>query len=732
MIQSIKNFWQGSLRVRLIGYFMLLSLLMASVGPFLSFTLSKKALQSSIVDRLDTASTLKEAELNRWVTDREVDITLISQDPRLLIQAGVLLKKDILNTFYSPSYQNLSSYFDDVLHYNTNFSEIFILTAVGGEIVLSTSPENEGQYRVTDLYFTEGRKGLYTQNIYPSPATGKPVMTVATPIFNKRGEVLGVIAAHLNMERLDNIILERAGLGVSGETYLVDQYSSFVSEAKFGRDDFPRGVHTIGIDAALSGESGTDLYLNYNNIPVVGVYRWIPERDVALISEISQEEAFAPARELSTLIFLLGVGLSLVSFFVIYFLAQQITTPILRIAETAREVAAGHLYKTAPVLTKDEIGVLATSFNSVTERTRDLIHTLEARVAERTRALELRSTYLEGAAEIGRVAASFINADELVIQVVDLIRERFDLYYVGLFLADKNGEWAVLKAGTGKAGETMLANHHRLKIGDGMIGWAVKYGEARIALDVGEDAVRFDNPAVPDTRSEGALPLRSRGRVLGALTVQSKEASAFTMEIIMTLQTMADQIALALDNAELLARSESALKAERRAYGDLSFQSWRSIQDSKAASAYRVGTDGILKPSNEKAIYKKETQAILDGQLIQENGQVALLPIKSRGHVIGGIRVKKSEQSGKWTKEQIQLMETISEQMSVALESARLFEETQQKAQREAIISDISAKVGASMRVDTILKTTVQELGKALEGTDIAFEITGPDKDKKL
>jgi GAF domain-containing protein len=344
-----------------------------------------------------------------------------------------------------------------------------------------------------------------------------------------------------------------------------------------------------------------------------------------------------------------------------------------------------------------------------------------------TKRLEIQSSYLKGATEVSRAATTFTDAKKLSEQVVRLIHEHFDLYYVGLFILDKKEEYAVLRAGTGVAGEIMLANNHRLKVGEGMIGWAVQHGEPRIALDVGEDAVRFENPLLPETRSEGALPLRSRGRVLGALTIQSKEEAAFTPDIITVLQAMADQIAIAFDNAELLARSEAAFEAERRAYGELSLKSWQALIRRENIPVYTITADGELEAAPAETD-PAEIKAIYEGKIIQDDGKTILLPIKSRGQILGGIRITKENTQEKWTKSQIQLAETLAEQLSVALESARLFEETQRKAQREAIISDISAKIGSSFRMDKIIQTTVKELGEALNETEVTFRLTNPQK----
>jgi GAF domain-containing protein len=162
---------------------------------------------------------------------------------------------------------------------------------------------------------------------------------------------------------------------------------------------------------------------------------------------------------------------------------------------------------------------------------------------------------------VGQTATSYLEAEALIQQVTDLIKDQFGLYYVGLFVVDERNEWAELRAGTGEAGQKMLAREHRLRVGDGMIGWSIANAQARVALDTGTDAVRFDNPDLPDTRSEAAIPMRSRGRVLGALSVQSTKGAAFDQDTIVVLQTMADQVAVAVDNARLFAAAQEALEA---------------------------------------------------------------------------------------------------------------------------------------------------------------------------
>ena len=212
-------------------------------------------------------------------------------------------------------------------------------------------------------------------------------------------------------------------------------------------------------------------------------------------------------------------------------------------------------------------------FNPLREKTAEL----QRQVAERKRAeaererllaeLEYRSTQLKTAAEVSKSTSMILDPDELMGQAVELIQQRFSFYYVGLFLVDEAGEWAVLRSGTGQAGQRMLEVGHKLAVGgDSTIGQCVANAQARIALDVGKEAIRFDNPYLPETRSEMALPLTSRGRwCIGALTVQSADEAAFSTRDIAVLQTMADHLAIAIENARLYEQVQlNAVELEER------------------------------------------------------------------------------------------------------------------------------------------------------------------------
>ncbi|MFQ5615066.1 MAG: GAF domain-containing protein [Anaerolineales bacterium] len=353
------------------------------------------------------------------------------------------------------------------------------------------------------------------------------------------------------------------------------------------------------------------------------------------------------------------------------------------------------------------------------------------RLQRQTQLLEKRSRHLEASAQISQAVSSILEPDPLIRQVVGLIREQFDLYYVGLFQVDGTGEWAVLQAGTGKAGRAMLARKHRLKVGEGMIGWSVANAQARVALEAGEDAVRLATPELPETRSEAAIPLHSRGQVLGALTVQDTQPGIFDEATIVVLQTMADQVAVAIDNARLFAASQEALKSTRRAYGELSREAWQELIRGRPELSYRSDPQGVA--AVEGVWHPEMEQAWQEGKTIQTNGDAGekrslAVPIKVRGSVIGVVDMYKPGEAGGWTPEEISTLENLTNQLGIVLDGARLYEETQQQAEQEHIIGEIAARMRETLNVESVLQTAVRAIGDALDTARIEIQMSSGER----
>ncbi|VFQ44421.1 response regulator [Desulfoluna butyratoxydans] len=377
--------WKQSLMARLVGSFLFLSLTIVSLVGYIGYHQATDALKASVFDRLDTVATFKAGELNRWVEDRMLDVAFFASLSDVRGPAEILLTHPSSDPAYGKAHADLAHVMDDILVGRSDPEEIFILSAVGGQILVSTDSSQEGMYRPKDIYFSRGLQGNAIQGVYASPMTLKPTLTLATPLFDGAGERrLGVLAAHMNLRHMDQIVRNAEGLGQSGESYLVDSLNVFVSADRFGRLEFPRGIHTEGIDTAVSGLNGSGIYENYAGVKVIGVYRWLEERQLALLVEMSLEEAFAPARRLARNIIVVGVVSAWLLALGIYALARQIARPIRTIADTAVQVARGDLDSTVPVPTEDEVGRLARSFNRMVAEVKKHRDHLEFRVAERT------------------------------------------------------------------------------------------------------------------------------------------------------------------------------------------------------------------------------------------------------------------------------------------------------------------------------------------------------------
>jgi GAF domain-containing protein len=350
---------------------------------------------------------------------------------------------------------------------------------------------------------------------------------------------------------------------------------------------------------------------------------------------------------------------------------------------------------------------------------------LEIRVKERTQALERRAVQLRTAAEIGNAAASIRDLDTLLNQIARSLSSRFGFYHTGIFLIDEVGQYAVLRAANSEGGQRMLRRGHKLEIGrKGIVGYVADTGRARIALDVGKDAVYFNNPDLPNTHSEMALPLKAAGHVVGVLDIQSTESQAFTEEDVQILQVIADQIAIAIENSRLLAESQTAVEAARRAYGETAIASWKRLLEKEQNLGF-VGTErGVLPLVLAKEYMRPEAaEAMSQNQVVTSADQSQLFaPISIRGQVIGVLRLAKPNQT-RWTENETQIVRGLADQLSGALESARLYNDAQRRAAKEHTIEEISARVGASPNIDSIMQSAVQELGKIMADSEITIQL---------
>ena len=352
----------------------------------------------------------------------------------------------------------------------------------------------------------------------------------------------------------------------------------------------------------------------------------------------------------------------------------------------------------------------------------ELTEQLEMRVEERTLELEQsaeqlqkRAAQFETIAQLARTINSIQDPDTLLNRITQLVSSSFGFYHVGLFLLDESRQYAVLSAANSEGGKHMLDRQHKLKVGSqGIVGYVTSTGNPRIALDTGADAVYFDNPDLPETRSEMALPLRAGVLILGALDVQSTVQGAFSEEDVEVLSILADVVSVAIENARLFEESERVLAEAQSVYGEFTEDAWRKITKTRKSVGYEI---------------TGKTIRILEGPSEGEN-ITSSVPIKLRDKVIGAMKIRLPENQ-QLSADETDIIQALADRMSTAIENATLLEETQLRAAKEGVLSQFSATISNISQTDKLMSVAVSELQKILEAAEVSFELEDIEQERE-
>lgn len=362
----------------------------------------------------------------------------------------------------------------------------------------------------------------------------------------------------------------------------------------------------------------------------------------------------------------------------------------------------------------------------------DIKTNLEQRVDERTQELETvnrqtsrRVAQLQAITALSESISKLQDLNELFASAASLISERFGFYHVGIFLIDYEREYAIMQAANSEGGKRMLARGHRLKLGTGVVGYAARLGQPRIALDVGADAVFFDNPDLPETRSEVALPLKARGETIGILDVQSTQAGAFSNEDLQVLTALSNQVSIAFENTRLLTETRAALRQVEEVYDEFTRAEWSrtAARAEQAGFRYQTGRIEMIEKglSTPEVISAVKTGTVVSTQAdgSPEKRHTVAVPVKLRGEVIGVLQIESNDPSKTWQPDEIGLVEAVAERAAFALENARLFQDARRRAAKERLISEATSKISGALNMENILHTTAQELERVLGGSEV-------------
>ncbi len=711
---SERRLQRGRLQGRLTIVILVISVPLLLFTPAYLFGQTSTQIRQDAVGNLDQTAQSIAASVDSWLSFNIMALEQLVSQPGIMAMDAATQKPILVSMDETYPYMYLVS--------TTNLSGINIARSDNAELT-----NYSDRTWVQDI---NGGSEVAFQTLI-GRTSGEPAIVISRPIYSNKREIAGVgmFASDLNSF---NSTVSNIQIGETGQAFVVDPQNLVVAhtEPQYANQLTDFSLHPAVV-AMRNLDQDTIRYTDQDGVTWIAYFQ-VLAYGWGTVVEQDEAELLASLYNLQIITWVaIFIGALLLGGLTTLAVRQAIA-PINGLTETATAIAAGDFSRLAPVESEDEFGVLARTINRMTEQLLELIGGLEQRVTERTRDLENRSKQLEAAAEVGRASSSILDVNELIQSTVELIRERFALYYVGLFLVDKPHENAVLRAGTGEAGKTMLARQHMIRIGEGMIGWTVAHGQPRVASDAGEDAVRLATKELPQTRSEAAIPLRSRGQIIGAISVQSNRQGAFDESTLAVLQTMADLVSVAIDNARLYTDSEAALQSTRRAYSEWSREDWLVTLQQRPDYSYRSDRSGInlaqdfWTPEMQQA-WVREKSVTPNQSESTENIPLAI-PIKVRGNVIGVMQTHKSATEGRWTDDERTMLETIIEQLGVALDSARLYEETQIQANNERMIGEISSQMRETLDIETVLQTAAQELRNALNLAEVEIRMGTDDK----
>ncbi len=418
--------WQSSLAARLLILFLVLALVPLAAVSVLSYDWGQRRITRAVEAHLESVAILKQQEVELWVEHMEHTVSWVGDDPHTRELTPKLIASAPGEAAYQEAHNGLAAELRRLAALG-DAAPFLLVDARDGRILVSSDPSWEGQYRDMETWFAQGQSGTWTSNLFYSQRLGQPTMVIATPIIGAGGEAVAVLAGHTNLDNLRAVMLERSGLGETGETYLVNAGNLLLTQSRFEPDAaFRKWVFTEGANRALAGEVGVDVYNDYRERSVIGAYRWMEDLDAALLVEVDQAEAFAPITTLRNSVIAVGMGVTLLVTLLGMWVSQALTEPLDTLVRGAEKIGAGNLEHRIEMGGAGEISQLSEAFNDMAERLRDS----QRHMAE-TLALNQR---IIGSTDLGitayRASGECVLANEASAQMVggsreDVLRQNF-------------------------------------------------------------------------------------------------------------------------------------------------------------------------------------------------------------------------------------------------------------------------------------------------------------------
>lgn len=548
-----------TIRARLLTTFVLTVLVVAIATSSVTMVLGTRDGTRRVIDQLESVVTLKQAEIKSWLKNLHINLDIVTSDVGELSDIRILTQSQAGTGEYTLAYDRLQNRFLWAAGSMDLFDELFLMDT-HGKVLLSTNKAHEEEEYSTYDYFIEGLKGPFIQHPSYSTLLGEMAVITSAPIISG-GTVMGVVAGRASLKGLNEIMVQRAGLGNTGETYLVGSNHRLLTGLLDPKYTIPETyIRTEGTEAALDKHSsGFDTYLNYATKTVIGVYRWLPDLQIALLAEQEQWEALQTTSTALKIIGGVTLGVVLLVILIALYLTRSIVSPLSELVTTASLIAAGDMDRVARIKRDDEIGTVARAFNSMTTRLRELV-----------RSLQRRTDQLRAINETGRHISSILNLDELLAYIASSLQQTFAYHNVGIFLVNQATGIPNLKSSAGAFEGSPEVTGGIVETGS-IVGSVIQSGKATIINDLLGDPQYARSEGSGKTRAELAVPIKIGERILGVLDIEEDRVNAFDDLDLFTAQTLADQLAIAVENARLYeqARELATLQERQRLARDL-------------------------------------------------------------------------------------------------------------------------------------------------------------------
>jgi len=693
--------------------------------------------RQKVFQELNASSSVRTLQIEVALDELRRDTTLTFNNAIIDQHIQYLLTNKAGTQIYQNNFDLVQAYLLRQQTQSPRYQEV-LLVDKDGISIYSTKYQNTGKDFSKYDFFQNARIGINYAVEYNFPTSFDQSSIILIRPFIYNGFLSGAIIARTGFDSIKQILAAKTGVGATAETYLAASINGQLVPISNTRA-IANSVNTQPAEQAINQRvnQGFGVWNNYTGKSVLGSFVRIPALKTVLIAEIEQNEVTQKTFNISLINAIIGLFTLVLTFVIVLITSSSISLPIVNMAQKATDLANGNLATRMQVDRQDEIGTLAASFNSMAGELQSQVKTLEQKVEDRTQDLQKQAKYLRVASEVARDATTASNLDDLLNRSAELVLERFGFYHTGIFLLDEQKEFAILRASPTDAGREMLSRNHRLRVGQvGIVGNVAASGLPRIALDTEHDSAYFNNPLLPGTRSEMALPLKTGNQLIGVFDVQSDQPDAFSQDDIGILQIMADQLALAIQRLRLTLEQEKNLQQLEKAYQNFTFSSWSAfIQDSTAKQGYTF--DGLH--INRLSDFPLESQEILSQNHAvvlpatnkkDPNSSSLAVPLKLRNQIIGILTIQFNTKT--ITSDTISLVEESATRLAIALENARLYTETQKNAERERMIGEVTNRLTTSVNIETILRTTVQEIGRMLPGAEVVVKLDPASKEPEL